>query len=164
MRDINKLYAMMLMIINKYKPKFDHLTWYDKTLIGFVSIGILVSLYVYACTCSIQNIETLKQLSIFFLVIKLLDYLAITMIVIGLIFRKERLSQLQQLLGLIIVGSVSIVTILQFIPCVVYGATVGEIKYSLFCPHYSIITWINLLWFSVIGAANIVLPILFRKK
>lgn len=155
---------MNRMIINKYKPKFDELTWYDKTLFAFIATVILVSLYVYACTCSIENTETSNQLAIFFFVIMSLDYLAIVMIVIGLIFPNERFRQLQQLLGLVMLGAVSTVIILQFIPCMVDDRTVGEIKYALLCPQYSIISWINLLWFSIIGSANFALPILIRKK
>ena len=89
---------MNRMIINKYKPKFDQLTGYDKTLITFTASVILVSLYVYACTCSLENTETSNKLALFFFVIKSLDYLAIVMIVIGLIFPNERFRQLQQLL------------------------------------------------------------------
>ena len=152
------------MIINKYKPKFDQLTWYDKTLIAFTASVILVSLYVYACTCSLENTETSNQLALFFFVIKSLDYLPIVMIVIGLIFPNERFRQLQQLLGLVMLFSVSIIILLQFIPCMVDDRTVGEIKYALLCPQYSIISWINLIWFSIIGSANFALPILTRKK
>ena len=155
---------MNRMIINKYKPKFDQLTGYDKTLITFTASVILVSLYVYACTCSLENTETTNQLGIFFFVIKSLDYLAIVMIVIGLIFPNERFRQLQQLLGLVLLCSVSIIIILQFIPCMVDDRTVGEIKFALLCPQYSIISWINLLWFSIIGSANFALPVLTRKK
>jgi hypothetical protein len=86
------------------------------------------------------------------------------MIVIGLIFPNERLRQLQQLLGLVMLGAVSIVIILQYIPCMVDDRIVGEIKYALLCPHYSIISWIILLWFGIIGSANFALPILIRKK
>ena len=152
------------MIINKYKTKFDQLTWYDKTLIASTASVILVSLYVYACTCSLENTETSNQLALFFFVIKSLDYLAIVMIVIGLLFPNERFRQLQQLLGLVMLGAVSIIILLQFIPCMVDDRSVGEIKYALLCPQYSIISWINLLWFSIIGSTNFVLPILIRKK
>jgi hypothetical protein len=155
---------MNRMIINKYKPKFDQLTWYDKTLFAFIATIILVSIYVYACTCSLENTETTNQLALFFFVIKSLDYLAIVMIVIGLIFPDERIRQLQQLLGLVMLGAVSAVIIFQFIPCMVDDRTVGEIKYALLCPKYSIISWINLLWFGIIGSANFALPILIRKK
>jgi len=155
---------MNRMIINKYKPKFDQLTGYDKTLFALIATVILVSLYVYACTCSLENTETTNQLGIFFFVIKSLDYLAIVMIVIGLIFPNERFRQLQQLLGLVLLCSVSIIIILQFIPCMVDDRTVGEVKHALLCPQYSIISWINLLWFSIIGSANFALPILIRKK
>ena len=155
---------MNRMIINKYKPKFDQLTGYDKTLFAFTASVILISLYVYACTCSLENTETTNQLGIFFFVITSLDYLAIVMIVIGLIFPNERFRQLQQLLGLVMLGSVSIIIILQFIPCMVDDRTVGQIKFALLCPQYSIISWINLLWFSIIGSANFALPILIRKK
>ena len=155
---------MNRMIINKYKPKFDQLTWYDKTLFAFTASVILISLYVYACTCSLENTETSNQLALFFFAIKSLDYLAIVMIVIGLIFPNERFRQLQQLLGLVILGAVSTVIILQFIPCMVDDRTVGQIKFALLCPQYSIISWINLLWFSIIGSANFALPILIRKK
>ena len=155
---------MNRMIINKYKPKFDQLTGYDKTLTAFTASVILISLYVYACTCSLENTETSNQLALFFFAIKSLDYLAIVMIVIGLIFPNERFRQLQQLLGLVMLGSVSTVIILQFIPCMVDDRTVGEIKFALLCPQYSIISWINLLWFSIIGSANFALPILIRKK
>lgn len=155
---------MNRMKINKYKPKFDQLTWYDKTLFAFIATVILVSLYVFACTCSLEKTETTNQLALFFFVIKSLDYLAVVMIVIGLIFPNERLRQLQQLLGLVMLGAVSIVIILQYIPCMVDDRIVGEIKYALLCPHYSIISWINLLWFGIIGSANFALPILIRKK
>ena len=155
---------MNRMIINKYKPKFDQLTWYDKTLFAFTASVILISLYVYACTCSLENTETSNQLALFFFAIKSLDYLAIVMIVIGLIFPNERFRQLQQLLGLVMLGSVSIIIILQFIPCMVDDRTVGQIKFALLCPQYSNISWINLLWFSIIGSANFALPILIRKK
>lgn len=152
------------MILANYKPKINHLTWYDKLLIGLVAIGILVSLYVYVCTCSLGNVNTIKQLGLFFFVIKSLDYIAILMIVIGLLFKKERILQFQQLFGLVILGSVIIVTIFPFLPCLIKELNEGTIEYSLLCPKYSIISWLNLFWFSVIGLANFVVPIFVRKK
>jgi hypothetical protein len=161
---VKPLYVINCMIGNKYKPKFDQLIWYDKTLIALAAAGILVSLYVYACTCSLGNVETIKQLGPYFIVIKSIDYVAILMIVIGLVFNKERVLQFQQLLGLVILGSVIIVAMLYFLPCSVNEAKVGTIKYSLFCPQYSIISWLNLFWFGAIGLANFAIPLFMRKK
>jgi len=152
------------MILKSYRPKIGHLRWYDKILIGIFATAILVSLYVYACTCSLRNIETIKILDTFFFVIKALDYVAILMIVIGLLFSIERVLQFQQLFGLVILGSVIIVTLLQFLPYPINEEQEGTIKYSLLCPQYSIISWLNLFWFSVIGLANFAIPTFIRKK
>jgi hypothetical protein len=152
------------MILKNFKPKVDHLIWYDKIWIGLLAAGILVSLYVYACTCSLGNVEIIKQLGSYFIVIKSLDYVAILMIVIGLVFNKERVLQFQQLLGLVILVSVIIVAMLYFLPCSVNEAKAGTIKYSLFCPQYSIVSWLNLFWFGVIGLANFAIPLFVRKK
>ncbi len=161
---VRPLYVINCMIGNKYKPKFDQLTWYDKTLIALAAAGILVSFYVYACTCSLGNTESIKQLTLYFNVIKSLDYIAITMIVIGLVFPAERFRQFQQLLGLVILGSAIIVTMLYFLPCSVEEAKESTIKYSLFCPQYSIVSWLNLFWFGAIGLANFAIPLFMRKK
>jgi hypothetical protein len=68
------------------------------------------------------------------------------------------------LLGLVILGSVIIVAMLYFLPCSVNEAKVGTIKHSLFCPQYSIVSWLNLIWFGVIGLANFAIPLFVRKK
>ena len=147
------------MKINKYKPKFNHLTWYDKILIGFTAILVLISLYVYACTCSIQTIAILKQLEPFFLVMKSLDYACVLMIFIGLFFQTQRVKQIQQLFGLVILGTAIIVASLQFLPNIINDSNHSTIYYSLLHPQYSIISWLNLIWFSAMGIVNFFTPI-----
>lgn len=151
-------------MLNSFRLKIDHLRCYDKILIGIFAAAILFSLYVYACTCSLRNIESIKMLGTFFFVIKLLDYVAMLMIIIGLVLSKERFLQFQQLFGVFILVSVIIVTFLQFLPCL--GNEVEEVtkKYSLLCPQYSIISWLNLFWFSVVGLANFAIPTFIRKN
>ena len=147
------------MKINKYLPNIDHLTWYDKVLIGLTAVLILISLYVYACTCSIQTIAILKQLEPFFLVIKSLDYVCVLMIIISLFFQTQRVIQIQQLFGLVILGTAIIVASLQFLPNMVNNTNHSRIYYSLLHPQYSIISWLNLLWFSTMGLMNFFTPI-----
>lgn len=144
-------------------PKADQLYWYDKTLLGVAGVGILVSMYVYNCTCSIGNKETTNQVALFYTVVKALDYFSILMIILGLAVQKERVLQYQQWFGFVLLSCVLIVSALSFLPC----SSIPEsdtIKHSLLCPQYSIISWLNVLWFAVIGGVNLLLPKFLRKS
>lgn len=149
------------MLSNRIFPKVNELTWYDKILIGLSAVGILVSLYVYACTCSIQTNLDNNLLELAFFIIKTLDYVVILMVFLGLILQKERFWQFQQLLGLVIFCCATIVSLLSLLPC---KPGLDPLINSILCPKYAILSWLNILWFGFIGLVNYWMPYVLRSK
>ena len=159
-----QLYQIFNSYFQRFASNFDHLKWYDKVLSFFIFTIVLISLYVYCCTCSIKNLDIIANLQFFYAIIQFIDYFVIVIIVFGLIFPNIRMQQFQQLFGLILIVSSIIVFTLQFSPCMLNTTYIGEIKYSLLCPKYSLISWINLIWFGLVGLFNVFFSILIKKK
>jgi hypothetical protein len=138
--------------------------------ISFHIVGILIFsvLYSWACTNSLKDtvIESFKnQINILKIVIQ---YISIGLILLSLIIQKEIVYKFSQKLGLLILVSVLLVSILSFLPCKFDFASkrnfVEVMKRSLLCPSYSIRSWIHLYLFLMLGLINYGLPIFMRFK
>lgn len=153
-------------MIDKILPKFSHLKWYDKTLLSIIGTIVFTGLFVASCTCSLQKEIIVNFLKPIFVLVQTIEYLSILLIIVVFIFKKEKHNQYLQIYGLIIIVSVLLVSALSYLPCMQGYATKNTIfsilKRSLFCPEFSLKSWINLLWLGILGSINYTLAIIFR--
>lgn len=146
------------MIIKKDNRNYEPLNGFKKIIIILIGLAIASSLYIYSCTCSIQDISSLNYLKPIYIFIKSLDFIPLGLIVLSIIHPTKKVLRYQQIFGCILIGSVIIIALLHFVPCSVSKTQEHWLKYSLYCREYSVITWLNLFWFGMLGVVNFTLP------
>lgn len=134
-----------------------------------IAVGLFIFsvLYIWSCTNSLNDLVVFNLHKPIKLSLKILDYAAIVIAIITIIGNKEVLNQYQQFYGLMILLSVLVVTLLSYVPCNQQFPETRNLKdilnRSLLCPQYSIRSYINLVWYSVIGMFHYGLPIILRR-
>jgi predicted membrane channel-forming protein YqfA (hemolysin III family) len=140
------------------------LIWYDKLIFGLFWLFLFGAMYVYTCTCSITNQATKIQLEQIYKFVRLLDYISIILFILGITIQKKRVLLYQQLFGACLLISVFSVVLTYFLLRFSNLTSINKLNQSLFDPQFSIKSWINLCWFSLIGLVNFALPFVFGGR